>query len=366
MSYRAKKILTVILFLFFGTMFFSKSIRSFFADDTMKLITAHKEKIDTVGAKHKSYVTRKIDEARKMFDELDDGMSQYKYGNKIMKDENIWEAKRVGDIEYKNIRNQYLNIFRKEAQQLEKVKNTLRDEGITETDFIQDERYRKAIVYAFEQIGFMFSSHAVRFFTECDQFEADSRRHIDPQCDTFYNHISKKYFDSGYVSEKLNYLTQLKKEMGNVFLISDERERVNKITVLHNNISSIYFTEIEKDNEIRLARYATENAAKALLPYKGFIFEILNAQNNISKSEADKSLKQLVWDRCIYEMKTKYSDNDKKAYKSCDERINDYSTGLYPKKYLPHEYYNLDYYVSGKTLIKFLESYKDFGVNDNE
>ena len=83
MSYRAKKILTVILFLFFGTMVFSKSMRSFFADDTMKLITEHKDKIDTVGAKHKSYVTRKIDEARKMFDELDDGMSQYKYNSQI-------------------------------------------------------------------------------------------------------------------------------------------------------------------------------------------------------------------------------------------------------------------------------------------
>jgi 23S rRNA maturation mini-RNase III len=84
MSYRAKKILTAILFLFFGTMVFSKSIRSFFADDTMKLITQHKNKIDTVGAKHKSYVTRKIDEARKMFDELDDGMSQHKYSTNII------------------------------------------------------------------------------------------------------------------------------------------------------------------------------------------------------------------------------------------------------------------------------------------
>ena len=366
MSYKAKKILTIILFIFFGSVIFSKSIRSFFTNDTMKLITQHKEKIDTVGAKHKSYVTRKIDEARKRFDELDDGMSQYKYKSKMMKNENIWEAKRVGDIEYKNIRSQYLNTFKKEEQKLEKVKNTLRGEGIVETDFIQDERYRKATVYAFEQIGFMFSSHAVRFFTECDQFEGGSGRYIDPQCDIFYNHISKKYFGNGYVSEKLNYLNQLKKELGNTFLISDERERVNKITVLHNNISSVYFTEIEEDDEIRLARYATENSAKALLPYKAFIFEILNVQRKISKKEAKQFLKKLVWDRCIYEMKTKFRDSSKEAYKSCNERINHYSTRLYPKKYLPYDYYHLDHYVSGKTLIKFLESYKDFGVNDNE
>ncbi|WHA05671.1 hypothetical protein N3Z17_07470 (plasmid) [Candidatus Bandiella numerosa] len=372
MSYKAKKILTVILFLFLGTMVFSKSIRSFFADDTMKLITEHKEKIGTVGAKHKSYVTRKIDEARKMFDELDDGMSQYKYGNKIMKDENIWEAKRVGDIEYKNIRNQYLNIFRKEAQQLEKVKNTLRDEGITETDFIQDERYRKAIVYAFEQIGFMFSSHAVRFFTECDQFEADSGRYTNPQCDTFYNHISKKYFDSGYVSEKLNYLTQLKKEMGNAFLISDERERVNRITVLHNNITSVYFTEVEEDNEIRLARYATENAAKALLPYKRFIFEILNAQRKLNnKIEIEEFFMSALKRSCVNGyMDNRYISGEKSikdAIIFCEDWLKDHkNSGSSDRVIGDRIYHSLDYYLSGKTLIKFLESYKDFGVNDNE
>jgi len=103
MSYKAKKILTVILFLFFGVVIFSKSMRVFFADDTMKLITQHKEKIDTIGAKHKSYVTKKIDEARKRFDELSDGMSQYKYNSQIKDDKDFWETKRLGDLEYKNL-----------------------------------------------------------------------------------------------------------------------------------------------------------------------------------------------------------------------------------------------------------------------
>ena len=367
MSNRAKKILTVILFLLFGLMIFPGLIRSFFYNDTMKVITQHKEKIDTVGAKHKSYVTSKIDEARKIFDELGDGMSQYKYKSKMMKNENIWEAKRVGDIEYKNIRSQYLNTFKKEEQKLEKVKNTLRDEGIIETDFIQNERYRKAVVYAFEQIGFMFSSHAVRFFTECDQFEGGSGRYINPQCDAFHNHISKKYFKNGYVREKLNYLNQLKKELGNTFLISDERERVNKITVLHKDLSSVYFTEIEEDDEIRIARYATENAANALLPYKGFIFEILNAQRKISKNEADQFLKKLAFDRCFnktkrfYTTKSPFNESPKtRVENACNERIREDTADK------PHEYYRLDDYVIGKTLIKFLESYKDFGVNENE
>lgn len=365
MSNRAKKILTVILFLLFGLMIFPGLIRSFFYNDTMKVITQHKEKIDTVGAKHKSYVTSKIDEARKIFDELGDGMSQYKYKSKMMKNENIWEAKRVGDIEYKNIRSQYLNTFKKEEQKLEKVKNTLRDEGIIETDFIQNERYRKAVVYAFEQIGFMFSSNAVRFFTECNQFEGGSGSYTNPQCDTFYNHVSKIYFGRGHVKEKLNYINQLKKELGNAFLISDERERVNKITVLHNNISSIYFTEIEEDDEIRLTRYATENAAEALLPYKEFIFEILSAQKKISKNEAREILRKSIFNVCLYEQYELHADRktlkERERYCKEESREDDrYSS------YKPHKYYHLDDYAVGKTLIKFLESYKDFGVNENE
>ncbi len=364
MSYRAKKILTVILFLFFGTMVFSKSIRSFFADDTMKLITEHKDKIDTVGAKHKSYVTRKIDEARKMFDELDDGMSQYKYNSQIREDKHFWETKRLGDLEYKNLRNQYLDIFAREEQKLEKVKKTLIEEGIAETNFIKDERYRRAIVYAFEQIGFMFSTHNVKFFTDCDYFGRGKTYGRYEPCNDHRNHKSKQYFDDEDVVKTLSSINQLKRELGNAFLISDERERVNRITVLHNNISSIYFTEIEGDNEIRLARYATENAANALLPYKGFIFEMLNAQREISKSDADMYLKKLVFDRCINKMKVKFNDTNEEADKYCKEVTRE--GNIHYNNYRPHKYYHLDHYISGKTLIKFLESYKDFGVNENE
>jgi hypothetical protein len=363
MSYRAKKILTVILFLFFGTMVFSKSIRSFFADDTMKLITEHKDKIDTVGTKHKSYVTRKIDEARKIFDELDDGMSQYKYNSQIREDKHFWETKRLGDLEYKNLRNQYLDIFAREEQKLEKVKKTLIEEGITKTDFIKDERYRRAIVYAFEQIGFIFSTHNVKFFTDCDYFGRGKTYGRYEPCNDHRNHKSKQYFDDEDVVKTLSSINQLKKEMGNAFLISDERERVNRITVLHNNISSIYFTEVEGDNEIRLARYATENAAKALLPYKGFIFEMLNAQRRINKSEAEEILKKLAFDRCFDE-KIRFFKTPSLFKESPEKKAENACQGSVFNQ--PHKYYHLDHYISGKTLIKFLESYKDFGVNENE
>jgi hypothetical protein len=109
--------------------------------------------------------------------------------------------------------------------------------------------------------------------------------------------------------KKLSSINQLKKELGNAFLISDERQRVNKITVLHNNISSIYFTEIEEDDEVRIARYAIENAAKALFPYKEFIFEILVVQRKISKSEAEEYLKKLIFNRCLAEQYDRHGDN---------------------------------------------------------
>ncbi|MBY0581055.1 MAG: hypothetical protein K2P53_05190 [Rickettsiales bacterium] len=372
MSYRAKKILTAILFLFFGIMVFSKSIRSFFADDTMKLITQHKDKIDTVGAKYKSYVTRKIDEARKMFDELDDGMSQYKYNSQIREDKHFWETKRLGDLEYKNLRNQYLDIFAREEQKLEKVKKTLIEEGITKTDFIKDERYRRAIVYAFEQIGFMFSTHNVKFFTDCDYFGRGKTYGRYEPCNDHRNHKSKQYFDDEDVVKTLSSINQLKKEMGNAFLISDERERVNRITVLHNNISSIYFTEVEGDNEIRLARYATENAAKALLPYKRFIFEILNAQRKLNnKIEIEEFFMSALKRSCVNGyMDNRYISGEKSikdAIIFCEDWLKDHkNSGSSDRVIGDRIYHSLDYYLSGKTLIKFLESYKDFGVNDNE
>ena len=212
----------------------------------------------------------------------------------------------------------------------------------------------------------MFSTHNVKFFTDCDYFGRGKTYGRYEPCNDHRNHKSKQYFDDEDVVKTLSSINQLKRELGNAFLISDERERVNRITVLHNNISSIYFTEIEGDNEIRLARYATENAANALLPYKEFIFEILNAQKNISKSEADKFLKQLVWDRCIGNIKVELEYNEEEAYKFCDERVNHHIEALHSSTYIPIKYCHLDYSVSGKTLIKFLKSYKDFGVNENE
>jgi hypothetical protein len=366
MSYRAKKILTVILFLFFGLIIFSKSMGALFDNDAMKLITQHKEKIDTIGVKHKSYVTRKIDEARKRFDELSDGMRQYKYNSQIRDDKDFWETKRLGDLKYKDLRNQYLNIFRREEQKLGKIKKTLVEKGIAETDFIKDEGYRRDIVYAFEQIGFMFSTHNVKFFTDCDYFGRGKADGSYEPCNDYRNHKSKQYFDDEDVVKKLNYIDQLKKELGDTFLISDERERVNKITVLHNNISSVYFTEIEEDDEIRIARYATENAAKELIPYKGFIFEILNVQRKISKNEAEKYLRNLIFDRCLAEQYDRHGDNKDyhERLKYCKEVTR--KGDIHYNNYKPHKYYRLDDYVVGKTLIKFLESYKDFGVNENE
>ena len=261
-------------------------------------------------------------------------------------------------MEYKNLRNQYLNIFAREVQELEKVKKILAEERIAETYFIKDKRYRRTIVYAFEQIGFMFSTHNVKFFTDCDYFGRGMTYGRYEPCNNHRNHKSKQYFDDEDVVKKLSSINQLKKELGNAFLISDERQRVNKITVLHKDLSSVYFTEIEEDVEIRMTRYATANAAKALFPYKRFIFEVLNAQRKISQSEADQFLIKSSFNACINKMIEWFGNKrtQEGRVESCKTRF----------KEKPHEYYHLDDYVVGKTLIKFLESYKDFGVNENE
>ena len=51
-------------------------------------------------------------------------------------------------------------------------------------------------------------------------------------------------------------------------------------------------------------------AAKALLPYKAFIEEIINAQRHIDVTEAQEYLKENAWGRCI-ERYSKYGIKDK-------------------------------------------------------
>ena len=361
MSYKWKKILTIILFLLFGSFIFSKSLNIFIFNDGLDKIKKHQDKIEGTFQKQKNYVTKRIDESRKLFDDLDDGMDQYKYDSQTHKDKRAWEVKRMGDSDYQDARDKYLNLFAKHKQRLEDIKAKLRAEGIIETDFILDKRYKEEVIYAFEQIAFMFNGDAAEYFTDCDYFDGSS---YQPKCNMYKGRKSKRYYSYGTAQENIDYLENLKKQLGEVYLISNERERGNKITVLHEKISSIYFTEVEKDEYIRWASYAAENAAKALLPYRDFIFEILNAQRKINQKEAEGYLKKFVYARCVYKMKTKFNDTDKEAYEYCNKVTRKES--VHYSIYRPHKYYLLDSYTSGKTLIKFLQSYKDFGVTDDE
>ena len=354
MSYKLKKTLTIILFVLFGVFIFSKSLNIFSFSDGLNKIKKEQARVEGAFQKQKNYVTKRIDESRKLFDELDDGMDQYKFHSKISKDADAWEAKRVGDLQYKRIRNQYLNLFARHEKRLEGIKEKLKAEGIIEADYILDKRYKEEVIYAFEQIAFIFSGDDAEYFTDCDYFEDK----YNPKCDSFKAQKVKKYYSYGTALENIDYLENLKRQLGEVYLISDERERGNKITVLHQKISSIYFTEVEKDEYIRWANYAAENAAKALLPYRDFIFEILNAQKKIDKKEAEKYLYKFAFSKCMDEQNQRHGDNRVYA-----EKIRSCRDFFKPK---PHKYYLLDHYIAGKTLIKFLQSYKDFGVTDDE
>ena len=70
------------------------------------------------------------------------------------------------------------------------------------------------------------------------------------------------------------------------------------------------FTEVEEDWGVRWSRSWGDYAAKALLPYKAFIQEIINAQRQIDGKEAQEYLKENAWGRCIDKYsKHRLSDN---------------------------------------------------------
>ena len=166
-----------------------------------------------------------------------------------------------------------------------------KDTSYRYTDY---EEYRKEIVYAFEQISFVFKDRPPIYLSEnCDYFV---NVHA-PEC-KYYSKVSG-YSNKELVMKKRNYLNNLRIKLGEVYLLKDERKRRNKMKVIHDKIANIYFTEIEKDPEVGYGRSDAELTAKALLPYKEFILEIVDAQKRIDRQEAEKFLKEFAYNRCI-------------------------------------------------------------------
>ena len=208
--------------------------------------------------------------------------------------------------------------------------------------------YRMEIVYAFEQIAFVFK--------DIPGYLGEA-----PCC----GHYVEKW-----VTKKRNYLNKLRIKLGEVYLLKDDRKRHIKKDVIHKEIAGIYFTEIEEDPEVGYGRSDAEPAVKALLPYKEFIFEIIDAQKRIDKQEAEGFFINALVKSCINKyMNNKYIRGEKtiEEVRSTCERWTKEEPSPHPRNTSPiRKYHMLDYYLSGKVLIKMLKTYKDFGVQDDE
>ena len=87
-------------------------------------------------------------------------------------------------------------------------------------------------------------------------------------------------------------------------------------------------------------------------------------QKRIDKQEAEKFLKEFVFERCIKKMTTKFNDTNEEAMQYCKKVTT--PSHVHYDSYKPQKYHLLTEYLSGKVLAKMLETYKDFGVQDDE
>ncbi len=319
---------------------------------------------------HKNYVTGRIDSMRKFMDEMEDSTDQWRFQKRWYGDKKqSLDEQRTIKEEMSAAANSYIKLLDKNRERLMLVKNDLskfiKNNNISE--YCKYESYGEAIVGIVHEITFLFNSGATLNFSECDEYKYHQyppRSNIITICV-----CDQESPLNDYRGERLDELTR---ELGEAYLMKNQKDRNNKIIALRNLASEIKFFDAEEDKEVRIGRVYIDYPVKALLPYKEFIFEILEAQKYIDEKEAQTFLKKIALKRCIKdeigfwtEVRRKKGRETEKVtentYVSSDTSgpIKDVCAESNAVNHL-HAYHRLNHHEIGQILIKLLAEHMEY------
>ena len=296
-----------------------------------------------------------------------------------------------GSLQYESKRQEIFTILSHNENILKNIKANIDKEKEQNHEFakkyIDFPEYRRLIATIYENITYTFDENGfLQYFHNCEFFTKNlSRSKVGCV-------ISEEYSQYNRPLERKQEIENLVKKLGDIYLTTSANKRANKTQVIYNDIKKTYFTEVEEDWGVRWARSYGDYAAKALLPYKAFIEEIINAQRHIDVTEAQEYLKENAWGRCI-ERYSKYGIKDKtRSRKRVEElknnfpwkekntafgRVEEYDcdscqddidgTGILDQGKSSVTQYNLlENQTSVRVLLRLMETNKDFGVKDDE
>lgn len=318
--------------------------------------------------KHSNYVINRINETRKMMDDLEDRMKRGRYSTELDRDIDQHEIDRKGLEIRKKYKDQYLRMFEEQKNKLENIKQQLRDSGIVDNikEYTKFKEYKREVVNTVEMIAYILDrddGYGLSAFKRCKKFEKEYVGSSDIRCMYIVEEREGSPISEKYIESALSHYSKLKETLGEAYLINNERERENKVQVLLKEIRSIHFAYIEKDYNVRYGSSIALSALKALFPYKDLILEILEAQKHIDAREGNDLWFDALVNRCV----TKHGDiNNGRRW--CRGIISgtDYffNWGKPHKKY--QKYQLLDSKVESAIFIQLLKEYKDFGVKEND
>ena len=381
---------SALILLAIGIMFYiiDSSISS--ANRAKNLITSHASKIDREGGKLKAEVSARIDGVQKAFKEIDAITERFKFDKKLRNENDSFRETQSGNARYESKRQEIFSVLSHNENMLKNLKAKIGANSENhKKNYIDLPEYRRLIVTIYENIAHIFDvNKSLAYFEHCDYFESN----FNGAASCVIN--SSEYHHYNHPLARKQEIENLVKKLGDIYLTTSADERANKTQVIYNDIKKTYFTEVEEDWGVRWARSYGDYAAKALLPYKAFIEEIINAQRQIDVKEAQEYLKENAWSRCITwynkisinkikdktrtfkraselannfpwkEKDISTSNSEDHDFRACEDEIN--ATGLDSGKSSVTPYNLLENQTSVRVLLRLMETNKDFGVKDDE
>jgi hypothetical protein len=361
------------------------------ANRAKNLIINHASKINKEGGKLKAEVSARIDGVQKAFKEIDAITERFRFDKKLRDENDSFQKGQSINARYESKRQEIFTILSHNESMLKNIKANIDKEKEQNHEFakkyIDFPEYRRLIVTIYENIAYTFDENGFLLYFHNCEFFTKNLSGSKVGCV-----ISEEYSQYNRPLERKQEIENLVKKLGDIYLTTSADERANKTQVIYNYIKKTYFTEVEEDWGVRWARSYGDYAAKALLPYKAFIEEIINAQRHIDGTEAQEYLKENAWGRCI-ERNSKYDIKNKtRSRKRVEELKNNFpwkekntafgraekhdcdrcqddidGTGILNQGKSSVTQYNLlENQTSVRVLLRLMETNKDFGVKDDE
>jgi hypothetical protein len=356
------------------------------ANRAKNLITNHASKIEGEGGKLKAEVGARIDGIQKAFKEIDAITERSKFDTKLRNENDSFRETQSGNARYERKRQEILGVLSHNENMLKNIRARIGANSENhKKNYIDLPEYRRLIVTIYENIAHIFDvNKSLAYFEHCDYFESN----FNGAASCVIN--SSEYHHYNHPLARKQEIGNLVKKLGDIYLTTSADERANKTQVIYNDIKKTYFTEVEEDWGVRWSRSWGDYAAKALLPYESFIWEIINSQRQIDVKEAQEYLKENAWGRCInnhnnywikinertakraeemlhnfpWKEKANYKGRfEANDYRDCESRLE--GRGLYKESNIT-QYNLLENQTSVRVLLRLMETNKDFGVKDDE